>query len=338
MPDLFCRIHVGGAVLSMLSSGGLLAPPAMLRALRKQALLSLSAVLKHRRGVQPELRGPLFALLAASLELELLCESEIVASDFSSADAGAMLDTAAQTLQCGAPDVRQVLRFLAAALRLLHRRGTLDAGACARLLDLFLWVLQSPGLTGVDDATFDAFALLAELSSAEQREALLDALLAAAQDAVAARDCDEEAAPGSLEAALKLLVVFLTKSVAWAAQEDRAHGERCLETAVTVCASQSRSRRQLEGEGVSAVCLLGLRVCPSHSHTPPLALRSKCSPSCSPAARASRCAAPASRRRCWCQAFSSAAAPALQAAPPSHSSPAASCSSRRCMRGARDAG
>jgi hypothetical protein len=28
----------------------------------------------------------------------------------------------------------------------------------------------------------------------------------------------------------------------------------------------------------------------------------------------------------------------LQAASPSHSSPAASCSSRRCMRGARDAG
>ncbi len=262
------RAVIANAVFTALVKDAARAQPPAWRALRQQLVTALHALEADTHAAAPPmtlaLLGPLFGALAATVELELLASDPGEA--VSAADLRSMhtvLRMACNVLVSGAPHQAELLRFVAAVLRLLRLQGELSTGLCGSMLAVFSNLLQgvhaSPTRARdaelrLQTAVLDAFSALVSTAEAEQQECLVDALARATQDPPS--QVAGVADWGALEGTLRLmasLARLLPKPTVTGA------GERCLAAAVAACALVGRDdgalgHRRREDAASAAVC------------------------------------------------------------------------------------
>jgi hypothetical protein len=192
---------------------------------------------------------PLFAALAAALELNIHAESAGIgtapeeAASISAEHVRASLQLACTLLMSIATPPVELLRHVRAALRLLQLRGALSSATCASMLAVFPLLLQrsssssaGASLPSVRAAVMDAFSTLADTPVQQHQALLVDGLLAAVQDlpALGADDTHWLSFGGTLQ-----LLAALTRALP--KTTSIFVGERCLAAALSACAHVSHA-------------------------------------------------------------------------------------------------
>jgi hypothetical protein len=261
------------------------------------------------------LLNQLFGALAASIELDATSAAEDAGSPLCTDTVLSLLRSAASLLVANvAAQPARLLRYVQAAVSLLHRRHALPTDVCGSMLALFAFLLQSSvphddGNAPPDAAhrfraaTLDAFAALADSPEEQRQASILEGLLAAAHDVPSA---DDNGAPrwASLGGALELaacLARLLVKPLSVASSE------RLLASALLCCSHAGQGLPEVELpllEHVASPAVRGLAALARVAFC--VLISAPLLHSCGWFARswrveaATRSEAPAWRRRCLC--------------------------------------